>query len=146
MSVIPRWEFFRFLEMFWKAASPEPGRGNRFTKHYKESGFINGSCFSHPGLFCCRLSSALYPRCICKRLPSCCWAAHPRELRPAALDTTAPCQRPSLTFQNRDLGTSTLQFFSVGFVLQDAEAEQGVVWSTEDPRILHVYVETPAQL
>lgn len=49
-------------------------------------------------------------------------------------------------FSIEELYIETLRFFPSGFVLQDAEAEQGVVGSAEDPRILHVYVETLAQL
>lgn len=96
VSVIPRWEFLRFLETFWKAASPETERGKRFTQHHNESGFINDSCFSHQDSFYCTLSSSLYPRCICTHLLSCWWAAHPREPPPAALHTRAACQRASI--------------------------------------------------
>lgn len=76
--------------MFWKAASPETEGGNKSTKSYKGDGFIYlfiylyFPYFSHPDSFCCTLSSSLFPRCICRCLPSCCWPAHPREPRPAA--------------------------------------------------------------
>lgn len=108
MSVIPRCEFLRFLEMLWKAVSPETDEAEIMYPNLvvSENGFLKDICFSHRDSLYCSLSSSPLPQCICIHLLSCCWAARPREHRPASFDTSRFQRTSSLFFSRSSLKIS----------------------------------------
>lgn len=71
-----------------------------------ENGFLKDICFSHRDSLYCSLSSSPLPQCICIHLLSCCWAAHPREHRPASFDTSRFQRTSSLFFSRSSLKIS----------------------------------------